>query len=161
MSWTTGVKTCTFRVSTSSLSTEESMKTSLKWGQPCWPLRAFSCSLLSTELGSVPPSDPALSSSWDNSECLSGIFSAQGGLITGLTRTLCPFTTPHVNTAVISSSLSLAATQSTFKTEKFRWTFLWQFEHFISLESVHRKLSNILCLSKESHIKTKHWSDPP
>lgn len=115
---------CTFSVSTSSLSTEESMKTSLKWGQPCWPFRTFSCSLLSTEFGSALPSGPAVSSSTENFESLFGLFSAHGGLISGLTRILCPFTTPHVSTAVIFSSLSLTPTRSTFKPEEHQWTHL-------------------------------------
>lgn len=105
----------TFTVSTSSLSTDESMKTSLKWGHPCWLLSAFSCSLLSWEFRSEHPSVSVWSSSSSDSEWLSGTFSAQGGLITGLTLILRPFTTPHVNTAVISKSLSLALTLSTWK----------------------------------------------
>lgn len=103
----------TFTVSTSSLSTDESMKTSLKWGHPCWLLKAFSCSLLSWWLGWEHLSVSVSFSSSGDFEWLSGIFSAQGGLISGLTLILQPFTTPHVNTAVISKSLSLALTLST------------------------------------------------
>lgn len=103
----------TFSVSTSSLSTEESMKTSLKWGHPCWLLSAFSCSLLSWQFSSEHLSVSAWLSSSSDAEWSSGVFLAQGGLITGLTLTLRPFSTPHVNTAVMSKSLSLALTLST------------------------------------------------
>lgn len=111
----------TFRVSTSSLSTDESMKTSLKWDQPRWTLSAFSCSLLSVKPVSEAPAGSATSSSGGDSEITSSFFSAQGGLITGLIRIRRPFTTPQVSSAVICSSLSLLSMRSTLEDKQDLW----------------------------------------
>lgn len=92
------------------------MKTSLKWDQPRWLFSAFSCSLLSAELLSLLLLlDSATSPSGGDSDTASSLFSAQGGLITGLIRILFPFTTPHVSSAVMFSSLSLLSMRSTWE----------------------------------------------